>query len=46
MASAAGKKWRALSEEEKKGYEEASQKAKVHLQKLKKNPEQQKDTAS
>ena len=27
--SAAGEKWRALSEEEKKGYEEASEKAKV-----------------
>lgn len=29
VASAAGEKWRSLSEEEKKGYEEASAKAKV-----------------
>ena len=29
VASAAGEKWRSLSEEEKKGYEEASHKAKV-----------------
>ena len=29
VASAAGEKWRSLSEEEKKGYEEASDKAKV-----------------
>ena len=31
VASAAGEKWRSLSEEEKKGYEEASHKAKVGL---------------
>lgn len=31
VASAAGEKWRSLSEEEKKGYEEASEKAKVPL---------------
>ena len=29
VASAAGEKWRSLSEEEKKGYEERSDKAKV-----------------
>lgn len=32
VASAAGEKWRSLSEEEKKGFEEASEKAKVGLQ--------------
>lgn len=31
VASAAGEKWRSLSEEDKKGYEEASVKAKVQL---------------
>lgn len=31
VASAAGEKWRSLSEEEKKGYEEASAKAKVQF---------------
>jgi len=29
VASAAGEKWRSLSEEEKRGYEESSEKAKV-----------------
>ena len=29
VASAAGEKWRSLSEEDKKGYEERSDKAKV-----------------
>lgn len=31
VASAAGEKWRSLSEEEKRGYEESSEKAKVSV---------------